>query len=99
MQHSQLHTVNHFIFVCSLFRDFVTVDNSWKFEFLFDLYIHRHFARMLNLRAIEFASISKIKVIANYSELTVVTYEPRHEKTCFSHMRTTKVQIMHIRAV
>ena len=31
---------------------------------------------------------------------TPVTFEPRHEKTCFSHMRTTKAQIsLHIHAV
>ena len=33
-------------------------------------------------------------------ERVFITYEPRHEKTCFSHMRTTKVQIsQRIRAV
>ena len=41
------------------------------FVFLFVLYINRHFARMLNSRAIEFVNISENKVLANKSELTV----------------------------
>ena len=29
----------------------------------------------------------------SFEEKLAVSYEPRHEKTCFCHMRTTKMQI------
>ena len=52
-----------------------------------------------------FSSVLKhFKEIEKYSFSKILhsgtRFEPRHEKTCFCHMRTTKAQIsMHIRAV
>ena len=40
--------------------------------FFCKLYIRKHFARMLNSRAIKFANISENKVHANNSEFTVL---------------------------
>ena len=75
-------TVNHFIFACSLFRNFVIKTFSRRFKFtmhyifLCELYIRKHFARMLNSRVIKYAKISENKVLVNNSEFTVYYKSP-----------------------
>ena len=45
-------------------------------------------------------SFNTVSVRDKSIQWSIFTFEPHHEKTCFSHMRTTKVQIsLHIRAV
>ena len=53
------------------------------------------------LRVAQFKAISSnVAHMTGAVPLICITYEPRHEKTCFCHMRTTKAQIsLRIRAV
>ena len=45
-------------------------------------------------------SFERMDLLTRESHNSLKSNEPRHEKTCFSHMRTTKVQLsLRIRAV
>ena len=45
------------------------------YNFLCELYIRKHFVRMLNLQAIKFANISENKILTNTSEFTVFKFK------------------------
>ena len=77
-------------------RDCPTVNKNCQ-EFDFDTY-GAHI-KVNDGILVHFYSVSQIKVTVSEKESFRIT-EPRHEKTCLCHMRTTKAQIsLRIRAV
>ena len=69
------YTVYHFIFVCSLFWDFLFFNIFAEDKicdtrsFVCKLYTLKYYSRMLNFRAVEFANISKNKALTKNSKL------------------------------